>query len=376
MACIKSGPACKGAVTPGGSWGGEDICSHHFGAYRKEFVDYDKAGGGRQIPESFLDDYARIKIILERKTVVRECMRRLANELETVGRMDQGGAERTKEGYVKLSILLGRYEHLCWFPACHHVFLGFVRPDDFLELVRQGILAKDPGAGYKHGDFTHRLQWHAIARVITEDFTVHRRQGWNHTPIELLSSFGSAWAKAANAWAVGLEKGQGFDFPDNLNDELRKGGYGKLSDQISRRYIKRQEQQKLGKQIGALIDGQLQGGHARDVVRNARGRDGFFGHLAPPKTATDKYFHTTALAVAANTDHKLQSGRYVQEQQITKGRAPVALNAASAPPVQDTMPIETRIANSKVGLRKDAGVYCEDLGVLKSREWAHPYDFL
>ena len=40
------------------------------------------------------------------------------------------------------------------------------------------------------------------------------------------------------------------------------------------------------------------------------------------------------------------------------------------------MPIETRIANSKVGLRADAGVYRERMGVLKKLEWSHPYEFL
>jgi hypothetical protein len=377
MACIKSGSGnCEGVVTTGGSWGGgEDICSHHFGSYRNELVNFDKEGGGRQIPVTFLNDYARIKMILERRTVVRECMRKLAVELEATGRKEGGGAEWRKDGYVKLSVLLGRYEHLCWFPACHHVFLGFVRPTDFLELIRQGILAKDPGAGYKHGDFTHRLQWHAIARVITDDFTVPKRRGWNHTPIELLSSFGSAWAKAANAWTVGLEKGEGFDFPDNLNAELQKG-YGKLSEQVSQRFIKRKEQQKLGERIDDAINRQLPGRRARDIVDQARGGDGFFGHLNSPKTAKDRYFHTTALAVTANTDHKVKSGRYASEQQVTMGRSPVALNTTLTPPVQDTMPIETRIANSKVELREDAGVYCENLGVVKDREWAHPYEFL
>ena len=99
-----------------------------------------------------------------------------------------------------------------------------------------------------------------------------------------------------------------------------------LSEQVSKRYIKREQQLKLGKQMDALIGLQFESKNARNLIRSARGRDGLFGHLNPPKTAKDEYFHTTALAVTANTEHKLQSGRYAQEQQITKGKAPVALN--------------------------------------------------
>jgi hypothetical protein len=343
MACFKRFN-CRGPEIPGGQWGGGvDVCQFHLNAYAREFGDID---------ESFSSDYARIKLMLERKEAVKTCMRDLAGEMDKEERSSLPVLDReryTADGYVKFSAFLSRYEHLCWFPPSHHVFLGFVRNDDFLELIRQGVLAKDPGAGPLHGDFTHRLQWHVISRVITNNFSVPKRPGWDHTPVELLSSFGSGWAKAAKAWAWGLEKGDGFDHPDNFHAEVRGGGYGRLSEQIAARFNKRSEQQRAA------------------AEENPRQAD---------EEAKDHYFRTTGIAADANIAAKNKlARRYVMEKTLVQG-APVARRTKSTPSVKDTMPIGARIMMSRKSLRIDGGVFCENLGVLESRKWAHPYEFL
>jgi hypothetical protein len=153
MACFKRFN-CRGPEIPGGQWGaGVDVCQFHLNACAKEFG---------AIDESFSSDYARIKLMPERKEAVRTCMRDLAGETDKEKRSSLPVLDRerhTADGYVKFSAFLSRYEHLCWFPPSHHVFLGFVRPDDFLELIRQGVLAKDPGGR------TAARRFHAPAAV-------------------------------------------------------------------------------------------------------------------------------------------------------------------------------------------------------------------
>lgn len=343
MPCFKSmSGKCSGPELTDAVWGGGvDVCQFHLNAYATEFESSSK------LKDSYREDYARIKILLERKNAVIRCMRELANEMAQEQKSEAVAPDRTRyteKGFIKFSVFLSKYEHICWFPPSHHVFLGFVRPDDFLELIRQGILAKDPGAGPNHGDFTHRLQWHVISRVITDNFRVPKRAGWDHTPIELLSSFGSDWAKAANAWAVGLEKGDGFDHPDNFNSELRKGDYGFLKDQVVARFNKRSEQQKS-------VAAELPRGDA--------------------ESAKDFYFRTTGIGVDRNVAGKQH---YRAETTLVTG-APVAQNTKHVPAIKDTMPIGGRILMSRSELRKDDGVFCENLGVL-ARRWNHPYEYL
>ena len=336
---------CSGPEISGEQWGGGvDVCQSHLNAYSSEFGD---------IKEEFRGDYGRIKLMLEKKEAVKSCMRELAKEMGKEEQYQEPELNRqryTADGYVKFSAFLSRYEHMCWFPPSHHVFLGFVRPADFLELIRQGILAKDPGAGPKHGDFTHRLQWHVISRVVTNNFTVPKRNGWDHTPIELLSSFGSGWAQGSNAWGVGLEKGEGFDHPDNFHAELRSGDYGLLRDQVVARFNKRSEQQQKAE------------------ADNPREED---------EEAKDYYFRTTGIGADRNilAKKKLVEKRYIMEKTLVQ-EAPVAQRAKLKPSVTDTMPIGARIMMSRKSLRNDEGVFCENLGVLERSKWAHPYEYL
>jgi hypothetical protein len=102
-------------------------------------------------------------------------------------------------------------------------------------------MPKGPGAGLEHGDFTHRLHWHVISRVIAKRFTVPKSAGWNHTPLELHTSLGQGQALAANMWFKLLDDNAdpGFTSPDKFHKHVRTGDYRILSINVARRYDKR-----------------------------------------------------------------------------------------------------------------------------------------
>jgi hypothetical protein len=94
------------------------------------------------------------------------------------------------------------------------------------------------------------------------------------------------------------------------------------------------------------------------------------------RRAKDHYFRTTGIAADANiAARNKMARRYVMEKTLVQG-VPVARRTKSTPSVKDTMPIGARIMMSRKSLRIDGGVFCENLGVLESRKWAHPYEFL
>ena len=197
---------------------------------------------------TFLEDYARIQIMMTEKTTVIVCMQALGNELgELRDRREQPGFARFKpkndaHKYVRLSAALAKYEQYCWFPPSHELFIGFVPSQEFNRYIARGLMPKDPGAGLAHGDFTHRLQWHAISRVITANFTVAKSDGWNHSPLELYTSLGQGQALTANMWFKLLDDNGSphFSSPDKFHKHVREGGYGCLSETVSKRFLKRQ----------------------------------------------------------------------------------------------------------------------------------------
>jgi hypothetical protein len=224
-------------------WGfeiGKTACEKHFQNKKKQL------GLKGDVAVSYIEDYAKISIMMEEKKEVQKCLHELAQELghrrsgiqKSVGELV---ATQSREGYVRLSEALAEYEKLCWFPPSHELFIDFVPPDDFMKYIANGLMPKDPGAGYKHGDFTHRLHWHAISRVITNRFKVAKSAAWNHTPLDLYTSLGQGQALAAKMWFQLLDDNSKPDFrsPDKLHEHVREGDYGVLSSNVAHRYEKR-----------------------------------------------------------------------------------------------------------------------------------------
>jgi hypothetical protein len=151
--------------------------------------------------------------------------------------------------WLRLSSVLSHYEKKCGFPPDVLLPMGILKTPDFYFYIRRGYVLKDYGAGVKHGEFTHRLQWHIIMSVITADFTRHFNSaaGWSHTPLELYVKLG----ELTGIWDV-LFDNQGFGttehelgrYPDKFHSWLLENGdrLGKLHGFLSRRETKRREE--------------------------------------------------------------------------------------------------------------------------------------
>ncbi len=79
-----------------------------------------------------------------------------------------------KHENLHLSKELRFYETQCWFGEQPKIFAGLLSSAEFLHAMANGYMVKDPGPGPQHGEFSHRLQWHVLMRVMTADFTVAR----------------------------------------------------------------------------------------------------------------------------------------------------------------------------------------------------------
>lgn len=124
-------------------------------------------------------DFERIGALLAAPAEVRALLEPLERDLAA-------------DDELSLTTALERYESMCGFPSLHVIPLGFLPAPVFLEMIGKGILFKDFGAGVAHGPLTHRLQWHAIMRTVTADFSVpvDTAGGWRHTPLQLYTALG------------------------------------------------------------------------------------------------------------------------------------------------------------------------------------------
>lgn len=240
MACIGY-DNCKGEILQGSdTWGlSKGVCSDCF---RRAIAAAQDGGAEGVVPEDLLEDYGRIYLLLDKdRDNVRSCLRTLASELGSLLGRDHYKPSTSGTGHLKLSAALERYETYCWFPPCHDTFIEQLPSERFLSYLKQGLMAKDPGAGPKHGDFTHRIHWHVVSRVITNGFTTPKIAGWNHTPLKLFTYLGEAPAIAAKVWTNLFEVGgESYRFPDTLNEHICNGDdYGVLSVNMSRRLNKR-----------------------------------------------------------------------------------------------------------------------------------------
>jgi hypothetical protein len=193
------------------------------------------------IEDKFLDDYLKIYILFEgNSATLEDCLKKLAAQL-TVKKTD-GGVRN--DNYTKLSVVLSEFEQYCWFPPNHEIFIGFVPSESFQDYIARGLMPKDPGAGVLHGDFTHRLQWHVISRIITKEFSTCRRIGWHKSPLELYTSLGRAPATTNNVWFNLLDDSNADTnrHPDRFHTFTRQPQFGLLSDCLQRRYANRRRE--------------------------------------------------------------------------------------------------------------------------------------
>lgn len=131
--------------------------------------------------------------------------------------------KKKSRDYVRLSRLLSYYECYCFFRPNHVIFAGAISGGDFNFSLRQGLMPKDPGAGTSHGDYSHRLQWHIVMRVITNNFHSPCTGNWTRSPLQLFASLGEAPASARRVWGVVFDaQGRpGYSDPSKLFTMVR-----------------------------------------------------------------------------------------------------------------------------------------------------------
>lgn len=241
MSCVfkRGGPQCPKPASPAcQAWGvGEGFCDEHIARVRSRLHNKDYSKEPLDAPPpgehaSYIEDYIKLFALMLDKGRCRDLMEALNNEIKggmALRANDAGADERyvsakrpDDKNYVRMSRVLEYYEGLCWFPTTHRLYTGALTSQNYQQSIALGYMPKDAGAGAQHGEYSHRLQWHMVMRVLTKDFTVARDYGWNHTPLDLFIQLGSVWAMANNIWGTVFDNQDGgsYDNPAKLNMDL------------------------------------------------------------------------------------------------------------------------------------------------------------
>jgi len=123
-----------------------------------------------------------------------------------------------KKGTQKkaLTQTLGDAERYCGINPCAPIYMRFLSAEEFGVYGGKGMLFKDVGAGYLHGEYTHRIQWyvifHAMSSGFTQDVKSVKPKGWNHTPRQLLIEINTGGIQLKDSdWPLGAPEGnRGF----------------------------------------------------------------------------------------------------------------------------------------------------------------------
>lgn len=223
-------------------WNVGELCTHHFTTITAAYALPGKA--------SLVDDFVKVHVLLHFNTA--RCVARLqAFEVE----MSRAALAPPGHGitdprfanpkghvtYLKLSRALEYFEGYCWFPANRALLGGLLSADAFNKSLRLG-LNKDPGAGRMHGEQSHRIQWHAIMRCMTDDFRtpIHTGAGWKHSPLQLFYHFTQGDGATIGAWgkAMDAQANPGWGNPDNVVKDLVALGPTLLGNAVGRRIAK------------------------------------------------------------------------------------------------------------------------------------------
>ena len=293
--------------------------------------------------DPYLRDWTKISLMFQySKQTVEKCLRQLADKWQS--KQEKKDFKNLEFGaskeYLKLSELLAKYERICWFPASHDVFCGFLQTVDFDGSIARGIMAKDPGASINHGDFTHRLQWHAIMNVMTNEFTTARRSGWDNSPLALYTACGNApYDGKNNVWFRLFDDNSKSDFrsPDWTHLHVRTGDYGLVSTAVAQRHTKRLgEYMKFDKEPALKAHGVV------EINKNTKAKyEEAFGKFR-------NYYQEKKLA-------NPKQGKFT---------GPVLSTPYSGKPNPDfdSMPLSARIAASKLTLNTSKNSYSKILG--------------
>jgi hypothetical protein len=193
-------------------------------------------------------DYTKLAALLQCRELFYKVMKDFTDEASRAQKSSLGIWRTSKSKIdIPLSASLSAYDGLCWFNTQRKLMSGLLSAEEFQNAIRSGFMVKDPGPGPDHGEFSHRLQWHYIQRVVTDRFTVAKTADWNLTPLELYCGMGNE-GFTRNIWGALLE-GNGVMMkrpgsPDWVNEQFRAGGVlgtTSFGNTIEKRYDKRKQ---------------------------------------------------------------------------------------------------------------------------------------
>lgn len=156
------------------------------------------------------NDFLKLHALLNSNQLFTKLMKDFSNEVSRAEKKRQGKStwfNREKIG-IKLNYSLSRYEGLCWFGTQPKIMSGLLTAQEFKNSIMNGYMVKDPGPGADHGEYSHRLQWHFIMRVMTSKFSQPKTSDWDWTPLRLYSETiknANFAAGTGNFWGALLE---------------------------------------------------------------------------------------------------------------------------------------------------------------------------
>jgi hypothetical protein len=225
--CVRANIYNPNATMPT-QWGLADpMCSDAFSNFEKSIPKCDPA---------YREDYARIYTVMMDVPLVRLWLTELDKAISS-----KPHDVTPETNWLRFSSVLSHFEKKCWFPEDILLPLGVLKPDAFYFYIRRGYVLKDYGAGVKHGEFTHRLQWHVLMRVITENFTRPIGRGWDHSPLELYVSLGMTQNQGVWGMLLDLPKDGDFNHPDSFHQWVLNSGLGNIVAAVSKRETKRRD---------------------------------------------------------------------------------------------------------------------------------------
>ena len=272
------------------------ICADHAGDFDQVY-----ANVKNDSPDT-RHDARQLLVVMSCKDIFRQCMHKLVDETNARTSSLLARTFSIHQPHFHLSKALTYYEYKCWFGDQQKIFAGLLSSQEFLAAMNNGYMVKDPGPGPMHGEFSHRLQWHVLMRVMTQDFATPMHAAWRLSPLELYS-----WTGTSGYWGAALEgtvivAGQPGS-PSWVDDELRTDpelSRTSLGIALSKRREKRLEMYEL---IASQAQNYAQGrGFLRNVVichdGSYRKTSGLFRAVNP--TAVGNFIKTNPKFVVIN----------------------------------------------------------------------------
>lgn len=182
-------------------------------------------------------DFKKMRAIIENRSKMIELLEPLAQSIEADL---PKGHEPTGADFLRvLQAQLGHYEQLVGFRPVTVVPMGILSAETFLGLVGDGHILDDFGAGIVHGEMIHRIQWHALSRAISVDFTSPQSPAgdWQFTALQLYKRMNQPpfsndrAGSGASRWGQMIDRGvssteKHYAFPGTLNRDLLEAGLG------------------------------------------------------------------------------------------------------------------------------------------------------